>query len=318
MNKKRLFTAATVALSILLTGCSARQQTSSVTETSAKETDKNKDTTKPTITFKANSVTVEVGANYKSEDNIKSVNDDSDGALKKVDKDKIKDGEAYYIIDDSDIDLKTAGEYTVKVTAQDSSGNVATNSFKLVVKEKAKETSKDSNKTETTKNETKTSEKKTTTSSSNKSTTSTKKSTNSTSSSQSNSASSNNTQSSTANQYQITQQEIGGVEGCEHNWVYVDAQYKTETVVTGVEVSHDEDVTVTKVQCIGCGALFDNSDEFVHHTHETNGQHGNYTVIDVPTGETRHVIDTPAQTETVQTLVSPAHWECTKCGEWKA
>ena len=307
-----------VIANVLLTGCSARQQASSVTETSVKEADKNQDTTKPTITFKADSVTVEVGADYKVEDNIKSVNDDTDGALKKVDKDKTKDGEAYYIIDDSEIDLKTAGKYTVKVTAQDSSGNVATNSFKLTVKEKAKETSKDSNKTETTKNETKSSEKNTTTSGSNKSTTSTKKSTSSTANSQSNSAASGNTQSNTANQYQITQQEIGGVEGCDHNWVYVDAQYKTETRVISGEDSHDEDVTVEKVQCIGCGALFDNTDEFYAHSDSTGGKHGNYTTTDVPTGETRHVIDSPAQTETVQTLVSPAHWECTKCGEWKA
>ncbi len=313
MNKKRLFTAATVALSILLTGCSTRQQASSTMETSVVESDKNKDTTKPTITFKADSVTVEVGADYKIEDNIKSVNDDTDGALKKVDKDKIKDGEAYYTIDDSDVSLKTAGEYTVKVTAKDSSGNVASNTFKLTVKEKAKEESKESSKAET-----KSSEKKSTASSSNKSTTSTKKSTSSGTSTQNKSTASNNTQSSTTSQNQTAQQDTGTSTGCDHNWVHVNAEYKTETRVISAEVSHDEDVTVGKYQCIACGALFDTLDEFDHHVDETGGQHGNYRSASVPTGEKRHVIDTPAQTETVQTLISPEHDECTKCGEWKS
>ncbi len=315
---KRFIITLFLIASSLLTGCSARQQTSSVVEKTVDNT--KKDTTKPVIEFKASSVTVVIGNDYKITDNIKSVTDDTDGALKEVDKDKIKDGEAYYTIDDSAVDFNKAGEYEVKVTAKDSSGNAATNSFKLTMKEDdtKKETEKKNTteKKESSSTDSKTSSKKSTTKSSN-STATAKKATASTNLN-TQASSSNNTQSNTAsNQAQAVEQQTQS-NAHVHDWVYVEAEYKTVTnTTTTPEVAVDEPVTVEKVKCITCGALFDNTDEFYYHSDTT--WHGNYTTEDIPTGETRHVVIQEAKTETTETkeLVSPAHYECRTCGDWK-
>lgn len=317
---KRFIITLFLIASSLLTGCSARQQTSSVVEKTVDNT--KKDTTKPVIEFKASSVTVVIGNDYKITDNIKSVTDDTDGALKEVEKDKIKDGEAYYTIDDSAVDFNKAGEYEVKVTAKDSSGNTATNSFKLTMKEddakKEAEKKNTTEKKESSSTESKTVSKKSTTKSSN-STATTKKTTKSTKSNTQASTSNNTQSNTTSNQTQATEQQTQS-NAHVHDWVYVEAEYKTVTnTTTTPEISHDEDVTVEKLQCVACKALFDNEEEFLHHTYETNGAHGNWTLEDVPTGEKKHIIDKEAQTTTTETqeLVSPAHYECRTCGDWK-
>lgn len=315
---KRFIITLFLIASSLLTGCSARQQTSSVVERTVDNT--KKDTTKPVIEFKASSVTVVIGNDYKITDNIKSVTDDTDGALQEVDKDKIKDGEAYYTIDDSAVDFNKAGEYEVKVTAKDSSGNTATNSFKLTMKEddakKEAEKKNTTEKKESTSTESKTSSKKSTAKSSNS--TATAKKTTASTNSNTQASTSNNTQSNTtSNQTQATEQQTQS-NAHVHDWVYVEAEYKTVTnTSTTPEVAVDEPVTVEKVKCITCGELFDTGEQFDSHSHAT--RHGNYTIEAVPTGETRHVVIQEAKTETTETqeLVSPAHYECKTCGDWK-
>ena len=267
-NKEKLFKilAAVIGMAVLVSiisfsACNSdtKQESSTDPVTSVSE---DSDKTAPVITLAADSVSVEIGTDYKISDNIKSVKDDVDGELKNVE--KLSKDTSGYIIADSKVDLMKAGDYQVTVEAQDKSGNVAKKTFKFTVKEKEKsaksaseekETAsvqKSEKKTESKKNEVK---KNTTTSNSSKNKTSSKSNTTSSSGSNQPSASvskpAQNTQKSdtSASQPAKSAQHV-------HNWVHHD-----EPIVVTDKEAYDETVvdqeayTETVAVC-SCGKRF--------------------------------------------------------------
>lgn len=337
-NKEKLFKilAAVIGMAVLVSiisfsACNSdtKQESSTDPVTSVSE---DSDTTAPVITLSADSVSVEIGTDYKISDNIKSVKDDADGEIKNVE--KLSKDTSGYIIDDSKVDLKKAGDYKVTVEAQDKSGNVAKKTFKLTVKEKEKSAKSASEKKKTAsvqKSETKTESKKnevkknTTTSNSSKNTTSSKSSTTSSSGSNQSSTSSSkpaqNTQKSdtTASQPAKPAQHV-------HNWVHHDATGHYETVV--IKEAWDEQTTVQEARtryyyiCNGCGQKF-YDDEIGKHGDDASeedfmngcGSHGNAIpetyYVDVPT-----VIHHDAVTEQKWVQDSAAYDSCS-CGATK-
>lgn len=265
-NKEKLFKilVAVIGMAVLVSiisfsACNSdtKQESSTDPVTSVSE---DSDKTAPVITLAADSVSVEIGTDYNISDNIKSVKDDVDGEIKNVE--KLSKDTSGYIIDDSKVDLKKAGDYQVTVEAQDKSGNVAKKTFKLAVKEKSaksasekKETAsvqKSETKTESKKNEVK---KNITTSNSSKNKTSSKSNTTSSSGSNKPSASvskpAQNTQKSdtAASQPAKPAQHV-------HNWVHHD-----EPIVVTDKEAYDETVvdqeayTETVAVC-SCGKRF--------------------------------------------------------------
>ena len=327
MKHNKLFTTSALTLTLVLTGCSARQQVSSTTEASTQK--RTTDTTKPTIEFKASSVTVVLGSEYAASDNVKSVKDDVDGTLKETGKAVKNSG--YYIIDDSKVDLKTAGEYEVTVTATDKAGNTAKKSFKLTVKEESKDS--DSKASDTKSDSSKSnssakmdSSKSSSKSSSSKSNTSSKKTaTSSSTSSKSNSsavtsASSSSGSNSTASTNSGSGQAAWGTDnspstaGCNHNWVYYPDEYITKTRVTSAGYSYQQEITQTAYLCNTHKLYFYSWEEYDAHSNETHC--GGWQVVDVGTGQ-YETITVPDTTETYQEQTQWAHYECSICGEWK-
>ena len=95
-----------------------------------------KDTKKPVIKLKKEKVEITAGDKFDAASNIESVKDLVDGDLKKSEDKKLtKNG---YLIT-SDVNVKKAGSYTVKVTAYDVNGNKAESSYKVTVKKKPQE-----------------------------------------------------------------------------------------------------------------------------------------------------------------------------------
>ena len=95
-----------------------------------------KDTKKPEIKLKKDKLEITEGDKFDAAANIESVKDPVDGDIKKSDDQKLtKNG--YFIA--SDVDVKKAGSYTVKITAFDSNGNKAESSYKVTVKPKPQE-----------------------------------------------------------------------------------------------------------------------------------------------------------------------------------
>ena len=95
-----------------------------------------KDTKKPVIKLKKEKVEITAGDKLDAASNIESVKDPVDGDLKKSEDKKLtKNG---YLIT-SDVNVKKAGSYTVKVTAYDVNGNKAESSYKVTVKKKPQE-----------------------------------------------------------------------------------------------------------------------------------------------------------------------------------
>ena len=92
-----------------------------------------KDTKAPVITFKNDTVSLEVGSEFKAADNIKSVVDPIDGDIAFV----ADAGESNYYVIEGSVDTATAGEYTITIKAVDKNGNEAEKAFKVEVKEKA-------------------------------------------------------------------------------------------------------------------------------------------------------------------------------------
>ena len=284
-NKEKLFKilAAVIGMAVLVSiisfsACNSdtKQESSTDPVTSVSE---DSDKTAPVITLAADNVSVEIGTDYKISDNIKSVKDDADGEIKNVE--KLSKDTSGYIIDDSKVDLKKAGDYKVTVEAQDKSGNVAKKTFKLTVKEKSDKSVSEKKETASVqKSETKTGSKKnevkknTATSNSSKNATSSKSSTTSSSGSNQPSTSSSkpvqNTQKSdtSASQPAKPAQHV-------HNWVHHDATGHYETVV--VKEAWDEQTTVqeastrTYVICNGCGRKF-YMNEFAQHQAEISDE----------------------------------------------
>ena len=95
-----------------------------------------KDTKKPEIKLKKDKLEITEGDKFDAVANIESVKDQVDGDIKKSDDQKLtKNG--YFIA--SDVDVKKAGSYTVKITASDVNGNKAESSYKVTVKAKPQE-----------------------------------------------------------------------------------------------------------------------------------------------------------------------------------
>ena len=95
-----------------------------------------KDTKKPEIKLKKDKLEITEGDKFDAAANIESVKDPVDGDIKKSDDKKLtKNG--YFIT--SDVDVKKAGSYTVKITAFDVNGNKAESSYKVTVKAKPQE-----------------------------------------------------------------------------------------------------------------------------------------------------------------------------------
>lgn len=284
-NKEKLFKilAAVIGMAVLVSiisfsACNSdtKQESSTDPVTSVSE---DSDTTAPVITLSADSVSVEIGTDYKISDNIKSVKDDADGEIKNVE--KLSKDTSGYIIDDSKVDLKKAGDYKVTVEAQDKSGNVAKKTFKLTVKEKEKSAKSASEKKETAsvqKSETKTESKKnevkknTTTSNSSKNKTSSKSNTTSSSGSNQSSASASKPAQNTQKSDTAASQPAKPAQHV-HNWVHHDATGHYETVV--VKEAWDEQTTVQEARtrtyyiCNGCGQKF-YGDDIIAHGHNAS------------------------------------------------
>ena len=321
--KKVLITSLIGVLALFGVGCEANI-TSEVSASQDSETSEVGDTTKPTIEFKASSVTVVLGSEYESSDNIKSVKDDVDGALKETEKAVKNSG--YYIIDDSKVDLKTAGEYEVTVTATDKAGNTTKKSFKLTVKEeskgsdsKASDTKSDSSKsdsstkTDSSKSSSKSSSSKNNTSSK-KTTTSSKATNNSDSSASTSNFNSTASTNSGSGQAAVGTDNSPSTAGCNHNWVYYPDEYVTKTRVTSAGYSYQQEITQTAYLCNTHKLYFYSWEEYEAHADETDC--GGWQVVDAGTGQ-YETITVPDTTETYQEQTQWAHYECSICGEWK-
>ena len=108
-----------------------------------------KDTKKPVIKLKKEKLEITAGDKFDAASNIESVKDPVDGDLKKSEDKKLtKNG---YLIT-SDVNVKKAGSYTVKVTAYDVNGNKAESSYKVTVKKKPQEQAPTQNNNQTSGN----------------------------------------------------------------------------------------------------------------------------------------------------------------------
>ncbi len=82
-----------------------------------------KDTQAPIITFKEETVTIEIGEELDLKSNVESILDPVDGAI-----------EEYEVI--HNLDNNAAGEYTVTIKATDKNNNISEKNYVVVVKEK--------------------------------------------------------------------------------------------------------------------------------------------------------------------------------------
>ena len=92
-----------------------------------------KDTKKPEITLKKDKIMITAGNKLTLKDNVKTVKDPVDGALKYSDKEIKKSG---YYIDKGKLNTKKAGTYEVIIKAFDANGNKTEKKFKVIVKKK--------------------------------------------------------------------------------------------------------------------------------------------------------------------------------------
>ena len=96
-----------------------------------------KDTKKPVINLKKDTVTMYKGSNYDLSDNIQAVSDEVDGAISYVDSAPEVNETGYYTIT-SDFKYNTTGTFTVNIKAVDKNNNETTASYKIKVIEKPK------------------------------------------------------------------------------------------------------------------------------------------------------------------------------------
>ena len=233
----------------------------------------NTDEVAPVIKLNKDTVEITEGDAYAPSGNIKSVKDDFDGNITKVDKKPDEAGSAYYLIDSSKLDTSKAGEYKVKVTAADKAGNEATKEFTVKVKAKKEDKSSSNgstnsnsgsgknNSTSGSKNNTGSSSKNNGTSNSNKGNTS---------------SGSNNSGTSGSSSNNKPQQ------NCTTVWVQDSAAWD-ETVVD--QAAWDETVNTRVgdiVVCNGCGQEFNSYEEWDKHAGSFASQgdwsHGGYHV----------------------------------------
>lgn len=233
----------------------------------------NTDEVAPVIKLNKDTVEITEGDAYDPSGNIKSVKDDFDGNITKVDKKPDEAGSAYYLIDSSKLDTSKAGEYKVKVTAADKAGNEATKEFTVKVKAKKEDKSSSNgstnsnsgsgknNSTSGSKNNTGSSSKNNGTSNSNKGNTS---------------SGSNNSGTSGSSSNNKPQQ------NCTTVWVQDSAAWD-ETVVD--QAAWDETVNTRVgdiVVCNGCRQEFNSYEEWDKHAGSFASQgdwsHGGYHV----------------------------------------
>lgn len=233
----------------------------------------NTDEVAPVIKLNKDTVEITEGDAYDPSGNIKSVKDDFDGNITKVDKKPDEAGSAYYLIDSSKLDTSKAGEYKVKVTAADKAGNEATKEFTVKVKAKKEDKSSSNGSTNSnsgsgknnsisgSKNNTGSSSKNNGTSNSNKGNTS---------------SGSNNSGTSGSSSNNKPQQ------NCTTVWVQDSAAWD-ETVVD--QAAWDETVNTRVgdiVVCNGCGQEFNSYEEWDKHAGSFASQgdwsHGGYHV----------------------------------------
>lgn len=328
MKTEKLLLSAGIAMTLAFTGCASQQHSSDISAASSAE-EKKKDITAPVITFTADSASVEAGTEYSPADNIKSVRDDVDGELKKAD--SLSKGKAGYVIDDSKTDLSAAGEYKVVVKAQDEAGNVSEKSFRLTVESKGsvEEAPEKKKKTESTEkkpsSESSAKKKASGTSSTSKSSSASRKTGASSSQKIKNSTASAPKKETVASQpSQPAQESKPAAQEHVHNWVWVDPVYETVVVKPAqAEVTAQVPDMVWVVKCNSCGAEFATYDELrAHQVQMDTGSdapaHGGYTTFKKETGTYHTEVVQPAQpAQTEQKLVSPGHYTCTGCGDWK-
>ena len=191
----------------------------------------------PVTELYSDTIEITEGDEYSPGDNVKSVKDNVDGDITKVDNNLNETGKAYYFIDSSKLDASKVGEYSVKVIARDKAGNEVTKEFIVKVNEKNGESSSSSSIDHNNNSK----------SDNNNSEISTKNGTSSTSknngdSSKGNTPSNNDTSSGTISNNQLQQT-------CTTMWIQDSAAWD-ETVVD--KEAWDESVEVLK--CNACGA----------------------------------------------------------------
>ena len=204
----------------------------------------------PVIELYSDTVEITEGDEYNPNDNVKSVKDNVDGDIIRVDKVPPETGIAYYFIDSSNFDISKAGEYSVKVSAKDKAENESIKEFIVKVNARNDESSSSSsaagsNSTSGSKDNTNSSVKNNKTSNSNNK--------------ENTSSENNNSETSSNNKSQQTCK-IVHHDATGHNEQYLIKNAWIEEKWVGI-------------QCITCGAIFYNDDDWVNHSLESN--HGN-------------------------------------------
>lgn len=248
----------------------------------------NTDEVAPVIKLNKDTVEITEGDAYDPSGNIKSVKDDFDGNITKADKKPDEAGTAYYLIDSSKLDTSKAGEYKVKVTAADKAGNEATKEFTVKVKAKKEDKSSSSGST----NSNSGSGKNNSTSGSKNNTGSSSKNNGTSNSNNGNTSSGNNNSGTSGSSSNNKPQQ--NCKTIHHDATGHNEQYLIKD--TWVEEKY------VGIQCVTCGAIFYNDNDWVNHSLESN--HGNctelYDYISHPAEYgTRWVQDTAAWDETV-------------------
>ena len=98
----------------------------------------------PVIELYSDTVEITEGDEYNPNDNVKSVKDNVDGDINKVDNNIDETGKAYYFIDFSKLDTSKFGEYSIKVIAKDKAENESTKEFIVKVNARNDESSSSS------------------------------------------------------------------------------------------------------------------------------------------------------------------------------
>ena len=233
----------------------------------------------PVIELYSDTVEITEGDEYNPNDNVKSVKDNVDGDINKVDNNIDETGKAYYFIDFSKLDTSKFGEYSIKVIAKDKAENESTKEFIVKVNARNDESSSSSsaagsNSTSDSNDNTNSSVKNNKTSNSNNK--------------ENTSSENNNSETSSNNKSQQTCK-IVHHDATGHNEQYLIKNAWIEEKWVGI-------------QCITCGAIFYNDDDWVNHSLESN--HGNckelYEHISHPAEYgTKWVEDSAAWNETI-------------------
>lgn len=103
-----------------------------------------KDTQAPIIDIEKENINILKGSDYSLLDNIK-VSDKIDGEINYIEKKTIKENQRNYFTIDTDFDINTPNEYTIKVIALDINGNKSEKGFKVVVEKNAEESKNSEN-----------------------------------------------------------------------------------------------------------------------------------------------------------------------------